>query len=116
MQRRAVATSSPGSMHTYISKLLSPSFGPLQVSLGYSTSETGAAQVYDREALRLRGSAAQLNFPHWSLSDAPAAATAPELGTQVRQLCWDDVRPCVHLQTQRMHVTPPSCTEQVEII
>ena len=55
-----------------------------QVSLGYSTSESGAAQIYDREALRLRGSAAQLNFPLWSLSDAAAAAAPPEQEAQVR--------------------------------
>ena len=57
----------------------------VQVSLGYSTSEAGAAQIYDREALRLRGSAAQLNFPCWSLSDAAAAAASPQRATQVRK-------------------------------
>jgi len=77
-----------------------------QVSLGYSTSESGAAQIYDREALRLRGSAAQLNFPLWSLSDAAAVATAPEQhDPQVRGLCRtmhlsassQSVMPCVQI-------------------
>ena len=63
-------------------------FGRHQVSLGYSTSESGAAQIYDREALRMRGSGAQLNFPVWSLSDAAAAATAPGQDKQVRPLRW----------------------------
>ena len=67
-------------------QLSDPSCAKPQVSLGYSTSETGAAQIYDREALRLRGSAAQLNFPDWSLSDAAGATTAPLQDPQVRWL------------------------------
>ncbi len=65
------------------------------MSLGYSTSESGAAQIYDREALRLRGSAAQLNFPLWSLSDAAAAATAPEQDAQVRWPSRHDAHVCI---------------------
>ncbi len=55
-----------------------------QVSLGYSPAEADAARIYDREALRLRGSAARLNFPKGSPLEAAAAAAAPDRDTQVR--------------------------------
>lgn len=90
-------------------QVLVPSFLPMQVSLGYSTSETGAAQVYDREALRLRGSAAQLNFPHWSLSDAAAAASAPVPEAQVGQSSGGEVPACVWSLTKHAHHVSP-CT------